>query len=67
MQSDNLKNPLYKDPIDCFKQVTSKKYSVLFQGFTPCIMRSAPVNGCSFLVFEKIMDYFGFRNEKIEN
>ena len=60
MQIDDLNNPKYKGFYHCFKEIYTKEgYSKLFKGFTPCVVKSIPVNAFGFLVFEQSLKIMG--------
>lgn len=60
MQTDSLnpKEQQYKGTLDCFKQIyKANGIKGFFRGFTPTILRAAPVNACTFYTFELVIRY----------
>jgi len=53
MQTDHFIRPVYRNTLDCTVQ-TYKGLGLggFFKGFMPCIVRSVPANGGTFVVFE---------------
>ncbi|GME87790.1 unnamed protein product [Ambrosiozyma monospora] len=60
MQTDNYKNFKYKTSLDAAKGIF-KTHGIggFFKGFTPTILRAAPVNAATFLAFEQAMRIMG--------
>lgn len=62
MQTDSLnpKEQQYKGTLDCFKKIyQTNGIKGFFRGFTPTILRAAPVNACTFYTFELVLRYLG--------
>lgn len=48
----------YKSVVDCAQQIYARDgFKGFYRGFVPCLLRSAPTNGISFLAFELAMQY----------
>lgn len=62
LQTDSLnpKEQQYKGTLDCFRQIyQTNGIKGFFRGFTPTILRAAPVNACTFYTFELVIRYLG--------
>lgn len=53
LQSDNLRNPVYRSSWHCFTSVTQDKgFRVLWKGFTPAIFRAFPLNAVTLCTYD---------------
>jgi len=60
LQSDDFDNRKYKGGIDAvIKTYQSEGIRGFYRGFSPCLLRSAPVNACTFFAFELAMRALG--------
>lgn len=59
IQTDDLKNRKYKGLLDCFNQRKHDGFKSFFRGYGVCMLRSVPVNGGGFFVFEMVMRALG--------
>ncbi|ODV86282.1 hypothetical protein CANARDRAFT_175202 [[Candida] arabinofermentans NRRL YB-2248] len=60
LQTDNYLKPQLKNSIDASKAILKQNgYKGFFKGFTPAILRAAPVNAATFLAFELSMRAIG--------
>jgi solute carrier family 25 carnitine/acylcarnitine transporter 20/29 len=53
IQADSFVNPIYKGMMDCAR-ATFKGEGIkgFYKGFSPCLLRSVPANGATFLAYE---------------
>jgi len=55
-----LKKPKYKGVVQALKlQVKESGFKGLYKGFSPCLLRSIPINAGTFLAFEFAMSAVG--------
>ncbi|CAI7145948.1 CGH_3_collapsed_G0002890.mRNA.1.CDS.1 [Saccharomyces cerevisiae] len=61
IQNDDLRKPKYKNSISYVAKTIYAKEGIraFFKGFGPTMVRSAPVNGATFLTFELVMRFLG--------
>ncbi|QPG73073.1 hypothetical protein FOA43_000378 [Brettanomyces nanus] len=60
MQVDHYKNPKFKTYVDSAKFIFRKfGYRGFFKGFVPTMLRAAPANAATFMVFEEVMRLLG--------
>lgn len=60
LQTDDLKNKLYTNSVQCAKQIyLNGGYRPFFKGFGVCLVRAAPANAVTFYVFEAAMRAMG--------
>lgn len=58
----------YKGMLDCFKKIYIQNgIKGFFKGFVPTILRAAPVNACTFYVFELVIRYLGWKSPNLIN
>lgn len=68
MQTQDLKNPKYKNSIDCARQIIKcEGHAVLWRGLWSAIVRAVPVNAVTFAMYEVALSVFkGFGAESEE-
>jgi len=53
LQSDSLRNPVYRSSWHCFSRVTRDKgFRILWKGFTPAIFRAFPLNAVTLCTYD---------------
>eukprot|EP00172_Hildenbrandia_rubra_P003878 Plantae.Rhodophyta-Hildenbrandia_rubra.ctg6799.p1 GENE.Plantae.Rhodophyta-Hildenbrandia_rubra.ctg6799~~Plantae.Rhodophyta-Hildenbrandia_rubra.ctg6799.p1 ORF type:complete len:306 (+),score=47.19 Plantae.Rhodophyta-Hildenbrandia_rubra.ctg6799:611-1528(+) len=58
IQSDSDLRPQYKGIIDCFRKIVKTEgFSALYRGVGPCLLRSVPANGVTFVVYEHVKKF----------
>lgn len=66
VQSQSIKNKEYHSAMDCtLKKYREEGLKTFYKGLGVTILRSFPVNGSGFLIFETMMRFIGKR--KTEN
>jgi solute carrier family 25 carnitine/acylcarnitine transporter 20/29 len=62
IQTDGFSGPSrkYAGSLDCLRHIIRQNgISGLYKGFTPCLLRAAPVNAATFVAFEAAMKLLG--------